>query len=247
MTTGIKTRISDDQITELNKKVGVLVRPDLADWQLADARVTRSSIRTWAVLNADMRPLYMDPEHAAGSPWKTIIAPPALIVSQEQIDPETEVLAGSFSVLNSAEIDFNRPISMGDTIVSESEIRSVEEITESADSGRVVSVVIESRVETQDQQPVGKVVLDWHLFERGSAAQRALFGDREDAHMHSQEDIEALGAEYKLETQRGADTLYWEDVTEGDELQALLKGPTTRARHNSTGRKHLVLGAQTSL
>ena len=37
--------------------------------------------------------------------------------------------------------------------------------------------------------------------------------------------------EYKLEKQRGADPLYWEDVKEGDELQYVLKGPTTRTRH----------------
>ena len=93
MTTGIKTTITDDQLTELKKKVGVIVRPDYEDWQLADARITRSAIRTWAVLNADMRPLYMDPEHAKSSPWGTIIAPPAIILSQEHLDPETDLLA----------------------------------------------------------------------------------------------------------------------------------------------------------
>ena len=83
---------------------------------------------------------------------------------------------------------------MGDTILSESEITAVEDITKNAADGRVISAVIETRVTTQDDQPVGRAILDWHMYERGSAAQRALFGAREDAHMHSQEDIEALGA-----------------------------------------------------
>lgn len=231
MTTGVTTTITDDQLAELKNKLGVVKSSDYADWQLADARIVRSTIRTWAVLNGDMRPLYMDPEHADRSPWGTIIAPPAVIISQELLNPETDVLPGAFSKLNSAQLNFDQPIRMGDTILSESEITAVEEITKDAVEGRVISVVIETRVTTQDDQPIGRAILDWHLYERGSSAQRVLFGNREDGHMYSQQDIEALGAEYKLERQRGADPLYWDDVKEGVELQYVLKGPTTRSRH----------------
>ncbi len=231
MTTGIKTTITDQQIAELKKRIGEVVRTDYEDWQLDDARYTRAIIRTWAVLNADMRPLYMDPDYAGQSPWGSIIAPPAIIVSHEQIDPETDILPGAFSRLNAMQLEFDQPVRMGDIILAESEITAVEEVTRAGVGGRIVSATIETRVTTKENQSIGRVLLDWHMYERGSDAQRALFGDRQDAHMHSQEDIEALGEEYKLEQQRGAAPLYWGDVKEGDELQFVLKGPTTRTRH----------------
>ncbi len=231
MTSGIKTTITDQQIAELKTRIGEVVRTDYEDWQLDDARYKRAIIRTWAVLNADMRPLYMDPEYAGQSPWGSIIAPPAIIVSHEQIDPETDIFPGAFSRLNAMQLDFDQPIHMGDIILAESEITAVEEVTNTGVNGRVVCVSITTRVSTNENESIGRVQLDWHMYERGSDAQRELYGGRQDAHMHSQEDIEALGEEYKLEQQRGADTLFWGDVQEGNELQCVVKGPTTRARH----------------
>lgn len=227
MTNPIKTTITDEQLEQLRAQVGVV--NSSAKKELADSEIKRSTVRTWAVLNADMRPLYMDPDHAQASPWGAIIAPPAIILSYERINPGVDFLPGAYPILSKAQLNFDKPIRVGDTVVSESEITQVEEVTNTGVAGRVISAAIETRVKDADGQPVGTAVQDWHLYERGSDAQRTLFAGRgDDAHMHSQEDIEALGAEYKTEEQRGADSLYWDDVSEGDELQHLLKGPTTR-------------------
>ena len=229
MTNPIKTTITDEQLEQLRAQVGVV--NSSAKKELADSEIKRSTVRTWAVLNADMRPLYMDPDHAQASPWGAIIAPPAIILSYERINPGVDFLPGAYPILSKAQLNFDKPIRVGDTVVSESEITQVEEVTNTGVAGRVISAAIETRVKDADGQPVGTAVQDWHLYERGSDAQRTLFAGRgDDAHMHSQEDIEALGAEYKTEEQRGADSLYWDDVSEGDELQHLLKGPTTRIR-----------------
>ncbi len=230
-TTGITSTITNEALAAFKARVGETRKRAYEEWELADAKILRSQIRSWSVINGDMRPLYMDPDHAAKSPWGALIAPPAVILSYEQFNPETDAIQGTFNILSSAKVEWDGPLKMGDTLLPESVITSVEEITKDPSEGRVVSQVVTTEIRNLDGRLVGKAVLDWHFFERGSGAQRALFGDREDAYMWSQEQIEALGAEYKEEEQRGADTLYWDDVKEGEELDHVLKGPTTRTKY----------------
>lgn len=223
----IATKITDKQLEELTSRVGQRVHSGSDSLESNSRAVSRSTIRTWAVLNGDMRPLYMDPDHARRSRWESIIAPPAAIMAFEQLVPEIDCLPGTFPVLHAARLEFSNPIRMNDVVAAESEVLKVEELTKSADDGRVVLARISTEVSLESGQPIGKILLDWHLYERGSRAQHALFDGRE-IHQYGQEDIEALKLEYKREQQRGADPLYFQEATEGDELPTVLKGPTTR-------------------
>ena len=232
----IQTIITDQQEQTLRNRIGERIGQDFQPWEAMDARVSRSNIRTWAVLNGDMRPLYTDPEYAADSPWESIIAPPACIMAYEQIAPEVDCLPGSLPVLHSARLEFVTPVRMNDVVMGASEITSVDDPSKAGLAGRVVSTRIVTEVWLETGEPVGNLLLDWHLYERGSDAQRALFDNRE-IHTYEQEDIEALKVEYTQETQRGANPLYWEDTAEGDELPTVLKGPTTRNRHISRVRE----------
>jgi acyl dehydratase len=225
----IQTAIADNQIQALAKRTGESISSDHRSPEAEDARVSRSTIRTWAVQNGDMRPLYTDPEYASGTRWKTIIAPPAAIMAFEQVTPEIDCLPGSFPVLHAARLEFVAPIRMNDIIAATSQILKVEEIS-SPHAGRVVSTQIATKVTLRSGEPVGSVLLDWHLYERGTDAHRSLFDGRE-VHMYGQEDIEALSLEYTQEAQRGASPLHFEDAAEGDELPTVLKGPTTRNRY----------------
>ena len=228
----IETIINDEQEQAIKRRIGERISLDFQPWEAMEARVSRSTIRTWAVLNGDMRPLYMDPEYAAKSRWERIIAPPACMMAYEQIVPEIDCALGSLPVLHSARLEFAHPIRMNDVIMAASEIKGVEDVSRKGLAGRIVSARIATEVWLENGDPVGSLLLDWHLYERGSDAQRALFEGRE-IHNWEQADIEALKAEYAQETQRGSTPLYWEDAGEGDELNCVLKGPTTKHRHIS--------------
>jgi acyl dehydratase len=229
--TGIRTTITDERLAELKSKVGVPKTRTYEDWELDDAKVLRSQIRSWAVLLGDMRPLFVDADYAAASPWKTLIAPPSVLTCYEQIDPEVESLPGSQSILERAIVEWERPIRLNDILVPSSEIESVDDVTQGAVEGRVVAMTVATEVQNQDRAVVGRMRLAYRCVERGTAAQRALFGERSDAHMHTKADIDALREEYKQERQRGAEALYIEDVKAGMELEHVLKGPTTRPKY----------------
>ncbi len=226
--TRLTGRITDEQIAALQRKVGVTRKPDYQEWELDDARIFRSQLRHWAVLTGDMRPLYLDPDYAATTPWKTLIAPAGIIVCYEQLDPEVDCLPDSVAVLASAKVEWAEPIRLGDSIFPESVIESVVEVTKGTGEGRVVAQQIRTEVRNQRSTTAGHAVLTWHCYERGSSAHRALFGMREDAHYYNRSDIELLSVEYAAEQSRGPGLLYWEDVSEGEEVPHILKGPTTR-------------------
>jgi acyl dehydratase len=227
----IERGISDGQLEEARKQVGVKRGREYEEWELDDARVLRSQVRGWSVMVGNMAPLFVDPEHASRSPWGGLIAPPGVVVCYEQIDPEVDVLPGSVAVLASARVEWDGPIRVGETVLPESELTGVREITEEAGQGRIVAQEIVTEVRDGSGRRLGRAQLEWHGYERGSAAHRGLFGEREDAHYYTREDIEALGEEYKREVARGATPLYWEEVSVGEELAPVLKGPTTRTKY----------------
>ena len=223
--------ITDEQLSALHKQVGVKRARTYAEWELPDARILRSQIRGWSVMVGDMRPVFVDPDYASNTPWKTLIAPPGIVVCFEQIDPEVDGIPGSVAVLDSARVEWDGPIRLGDTVFPESVLAAVREITADAAQGRIIAQQIVTEVRNGEGERLARAELNWHCYERGSAAHRALFGDRKDAHYYSREDIEALGAEYKAEQARGGEPLYWEEVQEGEELAHVLKGPTTRTKY----------------
>lgn len=226
----VTSKTRTDQLAALRERVGATRKRALEEWELDDARVLRSQIRSWGVMTGDMRPLYVDPAAAADSAWGTLIAPPGIITCYEQIDPETDSLPGSFAVLTSARLSWEGPIRLGDIVVPETTIQNVRDVTTDAAAGTIVAQEIATRVATNDGRALGSALLTWNCYERGSASQRALFGDRDEAHMWSRADIEALGEEYKKETPRTGKQ-YFDDVTVGEALQPVLKGPTTRTKY----------------
>ena len=189
----------------------------------------RSQIRHWAVVLGDMRPLFVDAEYAAAGPWGTVIAPPSVLACFEQIDPEVDGLPGCQAVLASASLEWFAPIRVGSLLLPRSVIESVDDL--GGDDGRAVALTIATVVDDGEGGIVGRCKLNWHCVERGSAAQRDLFGGREEPYMWTKAEIDALREEYAREHPRGAEALYWDDVQEGQELGRVLKGPTTRPKY----------------
>lgn len=225
----ISSTISNDRLDSLRATVGIPREGTYQDWELDDARVSRSQVRHWSVVLGDMRPLFVDAEYAASGPWGALIAPPSVLACFEQIDPEIDGLPGCQAVLESASLEWSRPIRVGDVLLPRSVVESLE--VTGAPDGRSVDMAIATSLSTGDGSPVGRCTLNWHCVERGAGAQRALFGGREEPYMWTKAEIDALREEYAAEQPRGAAILYCEDVKEGDLLAHVLKGPTTRPKY----------------
>ena len=70
-------RLTDDGIERFREKVGV--DWPYSRWTTWNEEATRDGIRHYAYGFGDDNPLYCDPEHAAGSRWGGIIAPPGFL------------------------------------------------------------------------------------------------------------------------------------------------------------------------
>jgi acyl dehydratase len=233
-TATVTTEITTEDFERLKSFIGTAPEATLTG-RSAPAPILRSQIRSWAVITGDMRPLYVDLDHAKSSSWKTLVAPQGVIVHEEQFDPEIDGLPGSQGVLDAATLEWSLPIRLGDTLNSTTTLADVQETTKDDVPGRTVQVVTDTEVNNQDGDRIGKVHLTWTCYERGTQAQQQLYGQRKEPHMYSEDDIDALGEEYKLEQARGADALTGDEVTVGDELPVVLKGPTTRDRYMTPG------------
>jgi acyl dehydratase len=232
----VRTRISNEALERLRKRVGEREGP------IARNPITRSQIRHYGVMTGDMRPLFVDLEYARKGPWQSLIAPQGVLVHEEAFDPEVDGLPGCKAILGSADLEWLLPIRLADSLASETTLVEVEEVSQAAELGRAVCIATSTEVKNQEQRSVGTARLRWTCYERGSGGQRALYGKRKEPHVYEREDIEALGEEYKKEQPRGADSLVPGEVSVGDELQPVLKGPTTRSRYMGPGVTHWYWG-----
>ena len=70
-------RLTDDGIERFREKVGV--DWPYSRWTTWNEEASRDGIRHYAYGFGDDNPLYCDPEHAAGSRWGGVIAPPGFL------------------------------------------------------------------------------------------------------------------------------------------------------------------------
>ncbi|MBI4299607.1 MAG: MaoC family dehydratase N-terminal domain-containing protein [Chloroflexi bacterium] len=226
----VKTKITDEALAKLKSQVGIPQGRDLPEWELEDAKLLRSQIRSYGVMIGDMNPIFTDLEYAQKTRWGTILCHPGIINEQEHLEPQSELLPGCRAVLSEATIDWYHPMKMGDLLLSKTAVGAIKDVKTAPGGGRRVSVELNTPVNNQSNQLVGEVRTVWHCYERGSGAEKAIFGNRVPV-VYNQDDIEALKAEYKREEPpRGADIRYWEDTEVGEELPQIMKGPTTNIR-----------------
>ena len=197
---------------------------------------TLDSIRHFAHGTGDDNPLYCDPEYAKSTRWGNVLAPPGFyrttgIASKvewtlEERERARDGLSGIHAWYSGDTIHFLRPIYPGDRLTARRYFADLIE-KRSQFAGRTVIEV--ERTEYRNEQ--GELVL--------VANQKAIRGGRQRqpgertkyAHLERQrytpDDIERIDADYELEERRGATPRYWEDVTVGEEITPVVKGPLT--------------------
>ncbi len=190
--------------------------------------ITRDFIRRVATGVADMNPLYLDEQYAKESWFGTRICPPGIIASMEKANGATDGFPGCHAIWRESTMEWDEPIYLGETIKATTSLRNVEFIPSKFAGGRAAKQDHETVVINQDEVVKGRYKASWHRFERSGAKKASKYEGRELA-QYTKEDIQAIKEEYKQEKRRGASLLYWEDVTVGEELPTLLKGPTTVA------------------
>ena len=146
--------------------------------------------------------------------------------SPEERDAARDPLSGIHSWYSGDTIQFQRPIYPGDQLTAR-RYRADYIEKRSQFAGRTIIEVV--RTEYLNQHGDLVVLSDYKGIRGGRQRQwgeRAKYADitRE---TYTPERIKGIDADYDREERRGASTRYWEDVSEGDELGPVTKGPLT--------------------
>ena len=217
-------KITDEGIALLRQRIGVERKKSNMHPE-GPLEITRELIHRFAIGSGDDNPLYLSREYAAKSRHGTLIAPPSIASFMEKANGASEGLPGCHTIWRLARLEWYRPLKLGDLLQSSSFLRQVEEV-QSKFSGRAVVQDYETPIKNQKGELAASYFTSWHRFSRSESKEQGKYQKRGLA-TYTKEDIEKIKADYKKEKRRGAQTLWWEDVTEGEEIPFILKGPTT--------------------
>jgi acyl dehydratase len=189
---------------------------------------------TWGL--GDDNPLYCTEDYGLETRWGAQIAPNSMgqIIGAPMLgDPmPADVKAATKGVFRGIHVfvsggttDWYRPIYPGDRLYSYNGEESLE-VKESEFAGRSVIQVRRDVKLNQRGEVVSVHRMLRVLTERKTAKEKGKYSSIERA-SYTDEDLERIGAIYAAERRRGAAPRYCEDVTAGDELPPMAKGPLT--------------------
>jgi hypothetical protein len=226
-------RLTPEGIERFREKVGV--DWPYTRWTTWNEQATRDGIRHYAHGFGDDNPLWCDPEHAAGTRWGGIIAPPGFLegaglTPRVPSTPETRgrgrgALAGVHMFWAGDHIRFFRAVHEGDRLWVRRFYVDITEKERSRFGGRS-AVSVRRRVYWNQR---GELIAIWDAdfvhTERDTAARRDVLRTARDQHVYTAEELDTVDAHYAAETVRGATPRHLEDVAPGEEFTPRYRGP----------------------
>lgn len=185
--------------------------------------VTADAIRHFAQGTDDDNPLWLDPDHAAQSRFRGLVAPPAFIFAHRYpILHGAPMKAPLAPLIGDVEAEWYRPIRVGDRLHSEP--RQKDFFGKRSKDGRRLNFVIsEVTYRAQDDELVAKAEGTMIM-----ATQVGLHKMMEhEVPRYDEDDLRSLEETWRNERRRGAEPLHFEDVEVGTEIPAIVRGPLT--------------------
>ena len=237
----IRNKITDESVDLMRQRIGYpspTVRPGILTepWNII---CSADAVRKYAISVGDDNPLYRDPEYARQSRWQGTIAPPGFEVSmglkRDREVPESmahtrKALSGVQLFHSGGEIRYWQPIRHGDVLYEAGWVADVKD-KQSEFAGRSALVTNEYSMWKEDQT-VAVTGSTWYVH----AERRKVESKDKDAEkkakqsepaFYSDNELAEIEAAYENQYRRGQDTLYIEDVSVGQELPLMVKGPLT--------------------
>jgi acyl dehydratase len=229
----VEYEITDHDIERQKKLLGHMQAAKTREY---NQTATIDNIRNFAHGCGDDNPLFCDPDYAAGTRWGSVIAPGMMAgilnkpMKGDPVPDEIRVLRkslfkGVHVFVSGSKWDFYRPILPGDTIYSYNGDETCE-VKQSEFSGRSVIAVRKDVKVNQRGEVVAVYRILRVLTERKTAAKKGKYSAIEPAE-YTDEDIAKIDEVYANEKVQGGEPRYFEDVSEGDSLGNMAKGPLT--------------------
>lgn len=223
--TELDGRITDEALEKLRGRFGQQFPIEYPHVRFVNA----DSIRNIAYGIGDTNPLYTDPDHAARSRFGRLVAPPSILYGAGWGSADMRRGDGLPGVhaLHSGDVWwYYRPILDGDEIHAIKSHIKADLMTGRLAGKRMVMQVKEILFYNQDDALVAKQHMPVIRMERAASRGEGKYAGVERATWKA-EDIARLDGELDRESARGAKVRYWEDVSVGDELDPVVKGPLT--------------------
>lgn len=217
--------ITEERLAEAAALIGRPLRRSRLQWI---ETATRDAIRHFAWGVGDDNPLWLDEDYARASPAGSVVAPPCILYAVDMtiVAPK---LSGVQWIYAGTDFTWFDRIRLDTRFEVEARL-----VRQEMKSGRRFArwVLQTGEVDYRDgsggrlvARAVGQVARtprgEQLKAERGGEAASAA------AHRYTPEELDAIEREVLAETRRGPEPLYWEDVSVGDAVPPVVKGPLT--------------------
>ncbi|CAG4914011.1 hypothetical protein R69919_04155 [Paraburkholderia gardini] len=220
-------KITEKGLEELSKRIGVEVGATAEPWCY---EATRDNIRHYAHGIGDDNPLWCDPNYAAQSRHEGIVALPSFLFTTSRIvSGYVGGLPGVHAMWSGADWNWHKTVKRNDVISTEARLKDLIE-HETRFAGRAIQQIYHVDFYNQEGDLVADADSWCFRTERDHAREQGTkYSDVKSRpqRIYTEEELAAAYDLYRKEEVRGSRTRYWEDVTEGEELPVMFKGPMT--------------------
>jgi acyl dehydratase len=238
----IRGQITDHDLELMRKRIGypnptlrkgIITKP----WNTV---ASGDSIRRWAECTGDMNPLYNDDVYASKTRWGAAVAPPGFEWSMgidraplvpDDLNKETHrALRGVQLFHSGAEYFYYRPVTEGIRLYKSETVADVQ-LKQSKFATKSV-LVDNATCWWDDNENVAVTSSRWFVhLERKAVASGSLVEKsnkpKDALPVYTDAELAAIDDAYEKEYLRGAATLFLEDVSVGQVLPTMVKGPLT--------------------
>lgn len=224
--------LTDEGLARLRDRVGIEQNKPAPPHNY---EVTWDGARHFAFGYGDDNPLWSDPEYGKTTRWGGLIAPPNFGVytmgrpASPALSPEMKTkmkgdpLVGLGSYQAMMEFEWWTPLYAGDQLNLHWALVGAQLNESSKFSGRTVSEIQGYVYAKPDGELHAIRRGTWMRAERHASAEKKK--EYELPEPYTEDYLKTIDEAYEAETIRGADTLYFEDVQEGDDLPTIVRGP----------------------
>jgi len=220
-------RITDEALDALRARKNVPIGNTLEPWC---HEATRDNIRHYAHGIGDDNPLWCDPSYAAGTHYGDVIALPSFLFATSRIvSGYVGGIPGVHAMWAGADWHWYKPVLRNQAISTEAWLKDLIE-HETKFAGRAIQQIYHVNF----FNPAGELVAEADSWcfrtDRDQAREQGTkYSEvkRRPPRVYRPEELERFYQLYAAEEIRGARPRYWEDVTEGEALPTMAKGPMT--------------------
>lgn len=220
-------KITDAALEELRARIGVKIENTLEPWC---HEATRDNIRHYAHGIGDDNPLWCDPEYAARSIHKGIVAPPSFLFATSRIiSGYVGGIPGVHAMWAGADWRWHRWVRRNEPITTEAWLKDLVEHRTSF-AGRSIQQIYHVRFFGEGGELVAEADSWCFRTDRDQAREEGTkYREIKDKppRRYSDAELQRIWDLYEAEKPRGATPRHWQDVSVGEKLPTMPKGPMT--------------------